>query len=151
MKDVQCVRKRRCCSDFRQSLDLINELSIVSCLPLRGFLLLLFGYISLSYMLFLIFPHLSPTQPPFLSLYPSNSFLMWPQFTSPVCSLLSRSGKSNPYCEVTMGDQVFTSRTLNDTVNPKWNFNCQFHIRDVYQDVLCITIYERDLFAPDGQ
>ncbi|XP_075906136.1 intersectin-2b isoform X2 [Nelusetta ayraudi] len=59
------------------------------------------------------------------------------------------SGKSNPYCEVTMGDQVFTSRTLNDTVNPKWNFNCQFHIRDVYQDVLCITIYERDLFAPD--
>lgn len=64
---------------------------------------------------------------------------------------LSRSGKSNPYCEVTMGDQVFTSRTLNDTVNPKWNFNCQFHIRDVYQDVLCITIYERDPFAPDGQ
>lgn len=50
-----------------------------------------------------------------------------------------------------MGDQVFTSRTLNDTVNPKWNFNCQFHIRDVYQDVLCITIYERDPFAPDGQ
>lgn len=50
-----------------------------------------------------------------------------------------------------MGDQIFTSRTLNDTLNPKWNFNCQFHIRDVYQDVLCITIFEKDLFSPDGQ
>lgn len=60
-------------------------------------------------------------------------------------------GKSNPYCEVTMGAQVFTSRTLNDTLNPKWNFNCQFHIRDLYQDVLCITILEKDQFSPDGQ
>lgn len=60
-------------------------------------------------------------------------------------------GKSNPYCEVTMGAQIFTSRTLNDTLNPKWNFNCQFHIKDLYQDVLCITIFERDQFSPDGQ
>uniref|UniRef100_A0A4W4E9K4 Intersectin 2b n=1 Tax=Electrophorus electricus TaxID=8005 RepID=A0A4W4E9K4_ELEEL len=59
------------------------------------------------------------------------------------------SGKSNPYCEVTMGAQCYTSRTLNDTLNPKWNFNCQFHIKDLYQDVLCITIYEREQFAPD--
>ncbi|KAJ3593486.1 hypothetical protein NHX12_005820 [Muraenolepis orangiensis] len=59
------------------------------------------------------------------------------------------NGKSNPYCEVTMGAQMYTSRTLNDTVNPKWNFNCQFHIRDVYQDVLCITVFEKDQFSPD--
>uniref|UniRef100_A0A668AHH9 Intersectin 2b n=1 Tax=Myripristis murdjan TaxID=586833 RepID=A0A668AHH9_9TELE len=59
------------------------------------------------------------------------------------------NGKSNPYCEVTMGAQIYTSRTLNDTLNPKWNFNCQFHIKDIYQDVLCITIFERDQFAPD--
>lgn len=50
-----------------------------------------------------------------------------------------------------MGAQCYTSRTLNDTLNPKWNFNCQFHIKDLYQDVLCITIYEREQFAPDGQ
>lgn len=48
-----------------------------------------------------------------------------------------------------MGAQIFTSRTLNDTLNPKWNFNCQFHIKDLYQDVLCITIFERDQFSPD--
>ncbi|KAF5885983.1 intersectin-2-like isoform X1, partial [Clarias magur] len=59
------------------------------------------------------------------------------------------NGKCNPYCEVTMGAQCYTSRTLNDTMNPKWNFNCQFNIRDLYQDVLCITIYERAQFAPD--
>uniref|UniRef100_A0A8C7RNW9 Intersectin 2b n=1 Tax=Oncorhynchus mykiss TaxID=8022 RepID=A0A8C7RNW9_ONCMY len=59
------------------------------------------------------------------------------------------NGKSNPYCEVTMGAQIYTSRTLSDTVNPKWNFNCQFNIRDLYQDVLCITIFERDQFSPD--
>ncbi|XDV43348.1 hypothetical protein PO909_011843 [Leuciscus waleckii] len=59
------------------------------------------------------------------------------------------NGKSNSYCEVTMGSQGFTSRTINDTSNPKWNFNCQFHIKDLYQDVLCITIYEREQFLPD--
>lgn len=61
------------------------------------------------------------------------------------------AGKSNPYCEVNMGSQIFMSRTLNDTLNPKWNFNCQFHIKDLYQDVLCITISEKNQFSPDGQ
>lgn len=68
-----------------------------------------------------------------------------------LCPAYHHLGKSDPYCEVTMGAQVFTSRTLNDTLNPKWNFNCQFHIKDIYQDVLCITIFERDQFSPDGQ
>ncbi|KAJ8400295.1 hypothetical protein AAFF_G00396780, partial [Aldrovandia affinis] len=60
------------------------------------------------------------------------------------------NGKGNPYCKVTMEEQCYSSRTLNDTLNPKWNFNCQFFIKDLYQDVLCITVLERDLFAPDG-
>ncbi|XP_029001279.1 intersectin-2b isoform X2 [Betta splendens] len=59
------------------------------------------------------------------------------------------NGKSNPYCEVTMGNQVFMSRTLNDTLNPKWNFNCQFYVKDLYQDVLCITVSENNLYSPD--
>ncbi|XP_055005421.1 intersectin-2a isoform X2 [Boleophthalmus pectinirostris] len=59
------------------------------------------------------------------------------------------NGKSNPYCELTMGAQCYTSRPVNDTVNPKWNFNCQFFIKDVYQDVLCITVFEKDQFSPD--
>ncbi|KAK0142663.1 Intersectin-2 [Merluccius polli] len=59
------------------------------------------------------------------------------------------NGKSNPYCELTMGAQCYTSRSLSDTLNPKWNFNCQFFVRDFYQDVLCITVFEKDQFSPD--
>ncbi|KAM6221818.1 intersectin-2 [Rhynchocyon petersi] len=59
------------------------------------------------------------------------------------------NGKSNPYCEVSMGPQSYTTRTLQDTLNPKWNFNCQFFIKDLYQDVLCLTMFDRDQFSPD--
>ncbi|XP_077173072.1 intersectin-2 isoform X2 [Paroedura picta] len=59
------------------------------------------------------------------------------------------NGKSNPYCEISLGSQSFTTRTLPDTLNPKWNFNCQFFIKDLYQDVLCITVFDRDQFSPD--
>ncbi|XP_016334284.1 intersectin-1-like, partial [Sinocyclocheilus anshuiensis] len=33
------------------------------------------------------------------------------------------NGKSNPYCEVTMGSQCHVTKTLQDTLNPKWNSN----------------------------
>ncbi|XP_029318535.1 intersectin-2a isoform X3 [Cottoperca gobio] len=59
------------------------------------------------------------------------------------------NGKSNPYCELTMGAQCYTSRPVSDTLNPKWNFNCQFFIKDLYQDILCITVFEKDQFSPD--
>ncbi|KAL3052638.1 hypothetical protein OYC64_005217 [Pagothenia borchgrevinki] len=59
------------------------------------------------------------------------------------------NGKSNPYCELTMGAQCYTSRPASDTLNPKWNFNCQFFIKDLYQDILCITVFEKDQFSPD--
>ncbi|KAM8851869.1 intersectin-1 isoform 1-T1 [Synchiropus picturatus] len=58
-------------------------------------------------------------------------------------------GKSNPYCEVTMGTQCHITKTLQDTLNPKWNSNCQFFIKDLEQDVLCVTVFERDQFSPD--
>ncbi|XP_034041582.1 intersectin-1 isoform X2 [Thalassophryne amazonica] len=58
-------------------------------------------------------------------------------------------GKSNPYCEVTMGSQCHITKTLQDTLNPKWNSNCQFFIKDLEQDVLCVTVFERDQFSPD--
>lgn len=65
--------------------------------------------------------------------------------------LLFTSGKSNPYCEVTMGSQCHITKTIQDTLNPKWNSNCQFFIRDLEQEVLCITVFERDQFSPDGE
>ncbi|XP_040015871.2 intersectin-2a isoform X5 [Gasterosteus aculeatus] len=59
------------------------------------------------------------------------------------------NGKSNPYCELTMGAQCYTSRPISDTLNPKWNFHCQFFVKDLYQDILCVTVFEKDQFSPD--
>lgn len=70
-------------------------------------------------------------------------------FATLSCNLFS--GKSNPYCEVTMGSQCHITKTLQDTLNPKWNSNCQFFIKDLEQDVLCVTVFERDQFSPDGE
>ena len=50
-----------------------------------------------------------------------------------------------------MGSQCHITKTLQDTLNPKWNSNCQFFIKDLEQDVLCVTVFERDQFSPDGQ
>ncbi|KAK3098160.1 hypothetical protein FSP39_016770 [Pinctada imbricata] len=59
------------------------------------------------------------------------------------------NGKSDPYCEVSMGAQEHKTPVINSTLNPKWNKSMQFTIKDVEQDVLCITVYDRDLFSPN--
>ncbi|CAB1328032.1 unnamed protein product [Coregonus sp. 'balchen'] len=46
-------------------------------------------------------------------------------------------------------DKCHITKTLQDTLNPKWNSNCQFFIKDLEQDVLCVTVFERDQFSPD--
>lgn len=50
-----------------------------------------------------------------------------------------------------MGSQCHITKTMQDTLNPKWNSTCQFFIRDLEQEVLCITVFERDQFSPDGE
>ena len=59
-------------------------------------------------------------------------------------------GKSDPYCEVSMGVQEHKTKVINGTLNPKWNSSMQFTLKDLEQDVLCITVYDRDLFTPNG-
>ena len=60
------------------------------------------------------------------------------------------TGKSDPYCEITMGAQEHKTKVIPNTLNPKWNASMQFTIRDLHEDVLCITVYDRDLFTPNG-
>lgn len=60
-------------------------------------------------------------------------------------------GKSDPYCEVSMGAQEHKTKVISSTLNPKWNASMQFTIRDLQEDVLCITVYDRDLFTPNGR
>ncbi|XP_076444941.1 intersectin-1-like isoform X5 [Babylonia areolata] len=59
------------------------------------------------------------------------------------------TGKSDPYCEVSMGSQEHRTRVVNNTLNPKWNASMQFTVRDLHQDVLCITVYDRDIYSPN--
>jgi len=59
------------------------------------------------------------------------------------------NGRSDPYCEVNMGSQEQRTKVMNDTVNPKWNQSMQFHVKDPKEDVLCITVFDRDYFSPN--
>ena len=34
--------------------------------------------------------------------------------------------------------------------NPHWNASMQFLIKDLTQDILCLTVFDRDFFSPDG-
>ena len=61
------------------------------------------------------------------------------------------SGKSDPYCEVSMGSQEHKTKVINNTLNPKWNASMQFSIQNVDTDTLCITVFDRDLFSPNGK
>lgn len=59
-------------------------------------------------------------------------------------------GKSDPYCEVSMGAQEHKTKVISSTLNPKWNASMQFTVRDIDMDALCITVFDRDLFSPNG-
>lgn len=34
-------------------------------------------------------------------------------------------GKSDPYCILRLGAQKFQTKTINNTINPKWDFCCE--------------------------
>lgn len=34
-------------------------------------------------------------------------------------------GKSDPYCNITIGDHEFTTKVIQNTINPKWNYICE--------------------------
>ncbi|XP_060608466.1 intersectin-1-like isoform X3 [Ruditapes philippinarum] len=63
--------------------------------------------------------------------------------------MCSKDGKSDPYCEVSMGAQEHKTKVINNTLSPKWNASMQFTIRDIDMDALCITVFDRDLFSPN--
>lgn len=37
-------------------------------------------------------------------------------------------GKSDPYAIISVGSQEFRTKTINNTVNPKWDFYCEVYI-----------------------
>lgn len=40
-------------------------------------------------------------------------------------------GKSDPYAIVTVGSQEFKTKTVQDSVDPKWDFWCEVWLRNI--------------------
>ena len=59
------------------------------------------------------------------------------------------NGVSDPYCHATMGSQENRTPVTPRTLNPAWNASMQFLVHDLDQDVLCLTVYDKDYFTPD--
>ena len=61
------------------------------------------------------------------------------------------TGTSDPYCEVSIGSQEHKTKVVPKTLNPKWNSQMIFTVKDIDQDVLCISVFDRDFFSPNGK
>lgn len=48
-----------------------------------------------------------------------------------------------------MGVQKFSTHTIENSLNPKWNTSMQFQIYDLNKDILTITIYDQKIFSPN--
>jgi len=57
-------------------------------------------------------------------------------------------GEIEAYCEATLGCQEQKSPVLPGC-SPHWNTSMQFLVRDINQEILCLTVYDRDYFAPN--
>ncbi|KAL3194270.1 hypothetical protein MRX96_016401 [Rhipicephalus microplus] len=60
-------------------------------------------------------------------------------------------GQCDPYCEVSMACQEHKTHVETATSSPQWNSSMQFLVRDLRRDVLCITVFNRELFSPNGE
>ncbi|XP_065297209.1 intersectin-1 isoform X3 [Dermacentor albipictus] len=59
------------------------------------------------------------------------------------------SGQCDPYCEVSMACQEHKTHVETATSSPQWNSSMQFLVRDLRRDVLCLTVFNRELFSPN--
>ncbi|KAF6040843.1 ITSN1 [Bugula neritina] len=66
-----------------------------------------------------------------------------------VAGVKPTTGKSDPYCEVSMGTTLHKTKVIPNTLNPKWNSSMQFPIKSVEDDVLCFTVFDQDRFSPN--
>lgn len=56
------------------------------------------------------------------------------------------------FCEVSMGSQESRTPAVStpNGSDPKWNTSMQFLVKDLEDDVLCITVKDKGNFSPDG-
>lgn len=50
-------------------------------------------------------------------------------------------GKSDPYAIITLGAQQFRTQTIDNTVNPKWDYWCEVSLSFLLYLVSSVVIY----------
>lgn len=53
-------------------------------------------------------------------------------------------GKSDPYCILHLGAQKFQTKTINNTINPKWDFCCEFLTDVIRSQEIDIVVKDQD-------
>ncbi|XP_025204674.1 extended synaptotagmin-2 [Melanaphis sacchari] len=57
---------------------------------------------------------------------------------------LIRKGKSDPYVIITLGSQQYKTHTINNELNPKWDYWCEFASFSPRGQVLKLKLYDED-------
>lgn len=50
-----------------------------------------------------------------------------------------------------MGSQEEQTTVVSGTDCPLWDTSMQFQVKDLHEDTLCITVFDKGYFSPDGK
>ncbi|XP_015189067.1 PREDICTED: intersectin-1 isoform X9 [Polistes dominula] len=64
-------------------------------------------------------------------------------------NLKTPSGKCNTFCKVSMGSQEERTSVVSETDCPLWDTSMQFLVKDLNEDTLCITVFDKGYYSPD--
>jgi len=60
-------------------------------------------------------------------------------------------GKCNAFCKVSMGSQEERTSVVSGSDCPLWDASMQFQVKDLFEDTLCITVFDKGYYSPDGK
>ncbi|KZC10712.1 Intersectin-1, partial [Dufourea novaeangliae] len=60
-----------------------------------------------------------------------------------------KKGKCNTFCKVSMGSQEERTGVVSGTDCPLWDASMQFQVKDLLEDTLCITVFDKGYYSPD--
>ncbi|CAK9797482.1 ITSN1 [Anthophora plagiata] len=58
-------------------------------------------------------------------------------------------GKCNTFCKVSMGSQEERTGVVSGSGCPLWDASMQFQVKDLLEDTLCITVFDKGYYSPD--
>ncbi|KAL6445057.1 hypothetical protein ACFW04_002162 [Cataglyphis niger] len=63
--------------------------------------------------------------------------------------VIGRKGKCNTFCKVSMGSQEERTGVVSGSDCPWWDASMQFQVKDLLEDTLCITVFDKGYYSPD--